>query len=1203
MKKLLLTLLLAATTLATRAEAQTITQEQCKQADAQLNQVYQQLRGTLNDAQKQQLKLAQRDWIKKRDAFVAANPGNPQGALCQATMQRVTALQEVLRKVQGKESANTQRVQNIKATDRQSSLQNTGNTKEAKILPTPQILGGEVIESVSITDKGKFVTIGRMGIGGAQPMAEIWDMKTKSLLHSFISGSEFVRTIPDKNILITLGKISPPGETITGTQMRDARPVLQYYSTIDRKRIANFTFTDPYGVGMRHAGSGHAWHNGYYITRDGKYAVVEAMDDDAFHTDGRIGERLFYLYILPDLNSAIGTNSNQLNPIKSLTKEELEIKFPEIIALNRNINNLCIHADANLEILNNETKTVIQDKKSGERIVFSKDKIVLNDGLSISKDGALVAFYGKNKIRITDTQNLHSTGIISDFDGVEAAAISPDNQKVAILGYKIRKTADSGKESSDNGKEYVGLIAEVVTGDILSKTSIAPGIVPNEERGINELRWINNLICLANGAKFDSKFNFVASIKGCFFPASAQNPEILVKRDELQQADELERRKSSTNVSVIDPDTLNVLKHLPYDSSQADPTCPDLLPFDVSENHDSILKGWKYWRSGEGGMFIIKGDEKIEFDASVGGRLPQLCRFLVDGSILTAAPSEDGSQTILRLISSKSGHSIKIRDGQLYTPGSAINPIASTDIPVSETRTSRSGDTLYGLEANGVVARYQVNPQSIAHVVSYLSSDTCSLAFTPDYFYLSRGNPYRVLSFTKGLDSYPLEQFDLRLNRPDIVLERLRAPKEAIETAKSLRDKRLKRMGVTEEMLKPDFHLPELQIVGDVPATTPKDQLNLQIKAMDDKYPLDRLRVYVNNVPVNGRDGELLRDQKTQTLEKSIPIKLASGRNKIQVSVLNSAGAESLYANAEVNCTAERPKPKLYAVALGVSQYDRPEWCLKYAAKDATDLIGKLKARAGSTYSEVKPLLLTDKDVTKESAAKIKEFLSGATIDDTVLIFMAGHGLLDDKYDYYFGTSDIDPAKPSERGIPYDAIDTILAEVPSLRKALLMDTCHAGELDDDEKKELASSDGKGTLPAASSTATDSAIKGTVAMRAIGTRGMQVKAVEGAKGKSDWYEKLQDMFVDLRRGSGATVISSSQGAEYAFESSEQSNGLFTYALMEALEGKATPNKDGKITISAIGDYVKKRVQDLTKGKQNPNLRGVNLEEDFTLSSTK
>jgi len=56
-------------------------------------------------------------------------------------------------------------------------------------------------------------------------------------------------------------------------------------------------------------------------------------------------------------------------------------------------------------------------------------------------------------------------------------------------------------------------------------------------------------------------------------------------------------------------------------------------------------------------------------------------------------------------------------------------------------------------------------------------------------------------------------------------------------------------------------------------------------------------------------------------------------------------------------------------------------------------------------------------------------------------------------------------------------------------------------------------------------------------------------------------------------------------------------------MEALEGKATPNKDGHITISTVGYYVKKRVQYLTKGKQNPNLRGVNLEEDLPLSSAK
>ena len=97
MKKLLLALLLGATALAQSVIAQVPTQEQLQAADAQLNQVYQQLRGTLNDTQKQQLKLAQRDWIKKRDAFIAANPGNPQGALYQATMQRVGELEKLIR--------------------------------------------------------------------------------------------------------------------------------------------------------------------------------------------------------------------------------------------------------------------------------------------------------------------------------------------------------------------------------------------------------------------------------------------------------------------------------------------------------------------------------------------------------------------------------------------------------------------------------------------------------------------------------------------------------------------------------------------------------------------------------------------------------------------------------------------------------------------------------------------------------------------------------------------------------------------------------------------------------------------------------------------------------------------------------------------------------------------------------------------------
>lgn len=111
--------------------------------------------------------------------------------------------------------------------------------------------------------------------------------------------------------------------------------------------------------------------------------------------------------------------------------------------------------------------------------------------------------------------------------------------------------------------------------------------------------------------------------------------------------------------------------------------------------------------------------------------------------------------------------------------------------------------------------------------------------------------------------------------------------------------------------------------------------------------------------------------------------------------------------------------------------------------------------------------------------------------------------------------------------------------------------------------------------------------------------------KGQRGASEWYDQLQGLFVDLRRGSGSTILSSSAGAEYALESSEQQNGLFTYSVLEALDGnkEADTNKDGSIEMSELGEYVKNRVSELTNNKQTPNTRRVNLEGDFALAKTK
>jgi len=1056
--------------------AQVPTQEQLQSADAQLNKVYQQLKGSLNPEQKQQLKGAQRDWINQRDALVTANPQNPRGALYQSTVERIAVLQKVFQQVKGEYV-----VTNSNDKGRGSLPGNYSPPVEYnKVEPIYQEVSWDSSDVVAEALGTRFRAVSLVGSNKIY----VFDVKTR-LLFGVIENSAGLMSESDPARLICFSgnqryiysqKTSDKGECFQFNEVPSLLTALA--GTVYRQQIEG-PFTD------ESQNLGVCIHR---LEQPSEYNFTSSikLDPNRYSSspDSSAGAQINaqFLRYYPDLALRLGVfEENVVDPF---------IKPNAVSGVLVQTKNLVLNREGECKADQNkaDTNVFIQAQKENTLAIgITNNTIFLHNEL-----------YGEKFTIAIDIDNLSS--IKEKWNG--PTIIKNSLLKGDLIGY-VHDEKASSISSEENGIKYT---------------------IQNE---------------------------------GGYFKLQINNP-------------------SEKPISIY--------------------------PEKGNQNHS--LQAYCY----TGPLPVTVGywvfPEKYAATYQIGIYNNKLGKWIAVQSndrlnrSVSEIPSHfwDSEKAQIWLSSSNSISQIDLSSGSL---------IQSYDVGKKFEAFALSEKRIFGMSRMDEKRGEIWNRDPLKKVCDILWSDDGNIMiYNNNGYYASKAKSFKSIAAKSGDGVYPFEQFDLKLNRPDIIFDELGFSKDQVDLLKVAESKRLKRMGVTEEMLKPDFHLPQLQIVGDVPATTAKDQIDLQINATDDKYPLERLRVYVNNVPVNGRDGELLRDQKTQNLEKTIPIKLASGRNKIQVSVLNSAGAESLYANAEVTCKAERPKPKLYAVALGVSKYERPEWCLKYAAKDATDLIEKLKVKAGSDYSEVKPLLLTDKDVTKESVARIKEFLSGATIDDTVLIFMAGHGILDDKYDYYFGTTDIDPAKPSERGMPYEAIDNILAEVPSLQKALLMDTCHAGELDDDEKKELAAQDGGASSSSSPDNATNSSsLAGKVAMRSIGTRGMTVKAIQGAKGKSDWYDKLQDMFVDLRRGSGATVISSSQGAEYAYESSEQSNGLFTYALMEALDGKAAANKDGQITITTVGDYVKKRVQDLTKGKQNPNLRGVNLEEDFTLSAAK
>ncbi|MCB0634557.1 MAG: hypothetical protein KDD15_32715, partial [Lewinella sp.] len=154
--------------------------------------------------------------------------------------------------------------------------------------------------------------------------------------------------------------------------------------------------------------------------------------------------------------------------------------------------------------------------------------------------------------------------------------------------------------------------------------------------------------------------------------------------------------------------------------------------------------------------------------------------------------------------------------------------------------------------------------------------------------------------------------------------------------------------------------------------------------------------------------------------------------------------------------------------------------------------------------------------------------------------------------------------------------------IPARKKLLLMDACHSGEYDAD-------------APLLTAAQQDS-----LAQKGVSFKGFSKGQGEGSPtlGLQNSFEMMQQLFADLRRGSGATVITSSAGVQVSFEDEEWQNGAFTYAFLYGLKSmQADADQDGQVTASEIQAFVAEYVPRLTEGLQVPTFRRENLEFDF------
>ena len=146
----------------------------------------------------------------------------------------------------------------------------------------------------------------------------------------------------------------------------------------------------------------------------------------------------------------------------------------------------------------------------------------------------------------------------------------------------------------------------------------------------------------------------------------------------------------------------------------------------------------------------------------------------------------------------------------------------------------------------------------------------------------------------------------------------------------------------------------------------------------------------------------------------------------------------------------------------------------------------------------------------------------------------------------------------------------------------MLDACNSGENDKSEllKTELTQKEAK--------------LNGSEVLAA---RGVIVQLEDENKSN---FKKMNGLFVNVRNNTGSVIISAAGGQESALEAilvdgKSIENGAFSFCVLEYLKNNS--NNPEELTVNKLKNYVEKRVEEITNGKQQPTSRQETMEVDW------
>ena len=233
---------------------------------------------------------------------------------------------------------------------------------------------------------------------------------------------------------------------------------------------------------------------------------------------------------------------------------------------------------------------------------------------------------------------------------------------------------------------------------------------------------------------------------------------------------------------------------------------------------------------------------------------------------------------------------------------------------------------------------------------------------------------------------------------------------------------------------------------------------------------------------------------------------------------------------------------RLWAMVIGVSNYTHAEPLL-YAASDAEAFGEFLKSPRGGGIPEDHVTILVEDQATRFGVlVALEELQDRVQRGDTVYVYVAGHGFIKNRVGYFI-PSDGALNLPAATAINFshlkDMVESGLAHANT--RILVTDMCNAGRIGPNQT-ELAAG----------------------IQNLINANLLEINAGEGT-------------FLNLL---------ASRPTEASWESDELEQGVFTYTLLEALNGRGSPSGQTIASAENVVNYVRSEVASYTASQQNP-----------------